>query len=127
VALVIAGRYVSTGGTVPIFNWVQSPSFASKYGSVRALVGDKLQATDGSDIGDLVASAMRSFGVARGRIALADSGPKTLVAGVFFNQYKVIVMLTEPSRLPTGRRIVVATSMPTMQPSRYAVERSNNP
>jgi hypothetical protein len=118
IALVVAGRYLSMKGDLPIYVGIQSAAFLARYGRVIDLLGRHLPASSDSAIGEVVAAAMASNEVERGTAKVRDRGAneRSVTCEAFFNQYSVFVMLAETGFIPLGKRIVVARTMPTPTP-----------
>lgn len=114
VALLVAGRYLNAAGQVPVFVSAQSVSFHARYGSAANALGHRLSARAGSEIGDIVAEAMRSMDVVRGKVVIEDlhGQRRGLMAEAFFNQYKVFFLIAEAGIISIGKKVVVATVMP---------------
>lgn len=102
-SLVVGGRYLGSG-SVPIWTGVESVGFRARYGSVAPLVGKRLAAVEGSEIGGLVAEAMRSSGVVRGKVTVSDRSGHTrsLTTEAFFNQHCTFFLLAETGWIPVG-------------------------
>jgi hypothetical protein len=109
VALVVGGR-ISRDGTVPIWLETESPAFRGRYGRVHEVLNlMRLPVESGSPVGDVVAAAMHSLEVVRGKLELRTSDNRALrfVADAFYNQYCTFLLVSEEHRLNLGRKITV--------------------
>lgn len=113
VAMLAAGRYASSDGSIPLWEAVESPAFRSRFGSMAARLpkGRLLVARgDGRPIGDIVHQAMTGVPVATKGIGIRDTRGdlQSFVAEAFFNGYSVLVMFSERRAVKFGRRVRVA-------------------
>jgi hypothetical protein len=114
-ALLVAGRYVGSAGSLPIWRSIESASFSARFGSLadRMPRGRLLIAAGaGQPFGDIASRAMSGADVADKDIVIldADGEKHEFVAEAFFNQHNLLIMVTEKKAARFGRRIRVAVS-----------------
>jgi hypothetical protein len=112
VAVLIAGRYRSGGG-LPIWGCIESPSFRRRFGSMtRHLPGTVLDVDNsGADpYGNLASIAMASSEVVTNETALLDRSGASVpfVLESFFNQRCVFLLAAQRKLLRLGRRVRVS-------------------
>jgi hypothetical protein len=109
-AMVMAGRYRRMDGRVPVYAAIESATFHSRFGSFGALFPAQTLAIasgDGEPFGDIAQKAMTLGEVAAKDVPLVDlrGDAREFVAEAFYNQYSLIVMVTERRATRLGRRI----------------------
>jgi hypothetical protein len=112
-ALLITGRY-NSGGTLPIWHAIESDAFRDTYGSLgRHFPTQRLDHPP--SLIEIVSESMRS-GVSSPScvVRIADRGGtlRNFRAESFFNQHCSFVMFAPQTRVPTGRRVAVASTQP---------------
>jgi hypothetical protein len=113
-ALLITGRYTNGAG-LPIWQAVESDSFREQFGVLgRHFPTQRLDHP--TSLVEIAEEAKRG-GVLRPPscvVKVADQGGthRPFRAEAFFNQHCVFLMLAPQVRVPTGRRVVVATQQP---------------
>lgn len=114
VAVIVAGNLRWANGNVPVWQVVESPSFAKAFPDFRASFGRQgvstTAATNGLQLCNPATEAIGSSGkVAEGETALVDGSGKTKVFDVeAFNQRSLFLFLTPRQRVRRGRRIELA-------------------
>lgn len=100
-ALLVAGRYPSGNGSLPIWHTVESPAFLARFGRLTAhLPAGQLSAcaVDGDPLGEIVAESRGASEPPRARLALhepATGGRARFRAEAFFNGRCHFVLLCE--------------------------------
>jgi hypothetical protein len=114
VAVLVAGRYQNSDGSVPVWESVDSPSFLAKFGMLAGRMADHLMIAggDGQPLGDIAMKAMSGEAVAAKDVVIPDiTGERRLFnAEAFYNRHNLFVMVTEKKAARFGRRIHVAAS-----------------
>ncbi len=114
VAVLVAGRYRNSAGSVPVWESVDSPAFVAKFGTLADRMAGQLMIGDGDGqpLGDIAMKAMSSAEVAAKDVVIPDlgGGQHNFVAEAFFNRHNVFVMVTEKKAARFGRRVRVAAS-----------------
>ena len=114
VAVLVAGRYLKSNGSVPVFGSVDSPSFLAKFGTLADRMAGQLMIAggDGQPLGDIARKAMSGGEVAAKETLIPDiSGERCVfIAEAFFNRHNLFVMVTEKKAARFGRRIRIAAS-----------------
>lgn len=114
VAVLVAGRYQNSDGSVPVWESVDSPSFLAKFGMLAGRMAGHLMIAggDGQPLGDIAMKAMSGEAVAAKDVVIPDiTGERRLFnAEAFYNRHNLFVMVTEKKAARFGRRIHVAAS-----------------
>jgi hypothetical protein len=115
VALLVAGRYPRSDGTVPIWLSVESKAFSERFGTFRSLMPDcgvPLAPDSVHPIGTLALAAYNRSDVANEKMKLTDTAGNTVSCNIetFFNQHCLFIMASTRSILRRGRRITVHAS-----------------
>jgi hypothetical protein len=114
VAVLVAGRYPRSNGSVPVWCSVDSPAFLAKFGTLADRMAGQLMIAggDGQPLGDIAMRAMTHDEVAAKDVIIPDvDGEKRLfIAEAFYNRHNVFVMVTEKKAARFGRRIRIAAS-----------------
>ena len=117
VALLIAGRYLDGNASLPVWNSIQSPSFAARFGPlVGRLPGGLLRVGgDGAPLGDLIDACRKQSDPPRKEVAITDmnGSRKRFVAESWFNQHSVFVMVAEKRATRLGRRVRLSGVAPS--------------
>ena len=100
IAMLVVGRYLNRGGSVPVWRSVESPSFSTRFGTLaRRMSAGRLLVTSsaGQPLGDIAHQAMPAADVAAKEVVIRDSDRNRheFIAEVFFNQHNLLVMVTE--------------------------------
>lgn len=109
VALIVAGRFLYTDGSVPIWRIVKSESFDLRFGSVLSQLtpGGTMQLRDDdSAFGDICQRSRSCFAPPSKKIALSDRDGRehTFFAEAFYNQRCQFVLVVENKARRLGRR-----------------------
>jgi hypothetical protein len=114
VAVLVAGRYPRSNGSVPVWCSVDSPSFLARFGSLADRMAGQLMIAggDGQPLGDIAMKAMSGAAVAANDVIIPDVNGERLLftAEAFYNQHNLFVMVTEKKAARFGRRIRIAAS-----------------
>ncbi len=114
VAVLVAGRYPRSNGSVPVWCSVDSPSFIEKFGTLADRMAGQLMiaGSDGQPLGDIAMKAMPGAEVAAKDVIILDvNGEKRpFTAEAFYNHHNVFVMITKKKAAWFGRRVRVAAS-----------------
>lgn len=114
VSVLVAGRYVNSKASVPVFESVDSPSFLERFGALAPRMNGELMIGNGTGrpLGDIAKKALSGGEVAEKELLVRDitGGQCTFAAEAFFNQHNLFVMLTERKAARLGRRIRAAAS-----------------
>jgi hypothetical protein len=114
VAVLVAGRYLNSDGSVPVWESVDSPSFLAKFGMLANRMAGQLMIAsgDGQLLGDIAMKAMSGGQVAAKDVLIPNiTGDRHLYsAEAFYNRHNLFVMMTEKKAARFGRRIRVAAS-----------------
>jgi hypothetical protein len=114
VAVLVAGRYLNSDGSVPVWESVDSPSFLAKFGMLANRMAGQLMIAsgDGQPLGDIAMKAMSGGQVAAKDVLIPNiTGDRHLYsAEAFYNRHNLFVMMTEKKAARFGRRIRVAAS-----------------
>lgn len=115
VAMLVAGRYVSREGSVPVWRSVESPSFSIRFGALASrMPGGRLLIASGTGqpLGDIAHQAMTAADVAAKEVVLrdADGDRHEFIAEAFFNQHNLLVLVTQKKAARFGRRVRAVAS-----------------
>jgi hypothetical protein len=114
VAVLVAGRYQNSAGSVPVWESVDSPSFLARFGILAdRLAGHLIIAGgEGQPLGDIVMKAMSGGEVAVKDVVIPDiTGERCpFIAEAFYNGHNLFVMVTGKKAARFGRRVRVAAS-----------------
>lgn len=114
VSVLVAGRYVKSNGSVPVFESVDSSSFLDRFGALALRMNGELMigSGEGRPLGDIAKTALSGGEVAEKEVLVRDiSGERcSFAAEAFYNQHNLFVMLTAKKAARFGRRIRVAAS-----------------
>lgn len=114
VAVLVAGRYLKSDGSVPVWGSVDSPSFLARFGMLADRMAGQLMIAggDGQPLGDIAKKAMSGGEVAAKDVVIADiSGERCgFIAEAFYNRHNVFVMVTAKKAARFGRRVRIAAS-----------------
>jgi len=114
VAVLVAGRYLNSNGSVPVWESVDSPSFLAKFGVFADRMAGQLMIAggDGQPLGDIAMKAMSGGQVAAKDVLIPDltAEGRLFSAEAFYNQHNLFVMITEKKAARFGRRIRVEAS-----------------
>jgi hypothetical protein len=111
-AVLIAGRYTRTDGTVPIFLALESSSFRQQLGAIaRHFPTQSLPLNNAHPLGPLLVEARDAIDPPSKEVMIRDlcNQHRRFVAEAFFNQHCYFVVFTPATRLRLGRRIKVAS------------------
>lgn len=114
VALLVAGRYPHSDGKVPIWQCVESHSFAQRFGPlVNLLPNGELKVIDGEDapLAGIVREARLAVDPPEANITIPDlnGASHDFVAEAFFNGHVNLVFLSERRARRLGRRTRLAS------------------
>ncbi len=113
-AVLVAGRYLNSSGSVPVWESVDSPSFVAKFGTLAGRMAGQLMVAngDGQPLGDIARKAMSGTEIAAKDVIIPDVNGerRALVAEAFYNRHNLFVMVTEKKAARFGRRVRVAAS-----------------
>ncbi len=114
VAVLVAGRYLKSNGSVPVWESVDSPSFLARFGMLAGRMAGQMMITggDGQVLGDIATKAMSGAEIAAKDVIIPDiNGERCLFAAeAFYNHRNLFVMVTEKKAAQFGRRVRVAAS-----------------
>ncbi len=114
VSVLVAGRYLNSDGSVPVWGSVDSPRFVERFGRLADRMAGHLMIGegDGEPLGDIVMRAMSAGDVAAKDVVMPDLvGERcAFIAEAFFNRHNVFVMVTERKAARFGRRVRAAAS-----------------
>lgn len=114
VAVLVAGRYQNSAGSVPVWESVDSPSFLARFGMLAdRLAGHLIIAGgEGQPLGDIAMKAMSGGEVAAKDVVIPDiTGERCpFIAEALYNGHNQFVMVTGKKAARFGRRVRVAAS-----------------
>lgn len=114
VAVLVAGRYQNSAGSVPVWESVDSPSFLARFGMLAdRLAGHLIIAGgEGQPLGDIAMKAMSGGEVAAKDVVIPDiTGERCpFIAEALYNGHNLFVMVTGKKAARFGRRVRVAAS-----------------
>jgi hypothetical protein len=115
VAVLVAGRYQDRNGSVPVWESVDSPAFLARFGMLADRMAGQLMigAGDGQPLGDIAMKAMSGTEVAAKDLIIPDIDRENcpFIAEAFYNQFSLLVLVTEKKAARRfGRRVRVAAS-----------------
>jgi hypothetical protein len=114
VALLIAGRYPYSDGSIPIWNSIESADFERRFGRLQGhLPGGKLRTLDSSSavFADILQASHTSTDPPSKIVGLRDTDgtSRPFVAEAFFNQWNHFVLVAERQATRLGRRVRLAS------------------
>jgi len=114
VAVLVAGRYLKSDGSIPVWGSVDSPSFLTRFGSLADHMNGQLLIAggEGQPVGDIAKRAMSAGQVATKDVIIPDlrGDRHEFIAEAFYNQHNLFVMVAEKKATRFGRRIHIAAS-----------------
>lgn len=114
VAVLVAGRYLKSNGSVPVWESVDSPSFLARFGMLAGRMAGQLMIAsgDGEPLGDIAMKAMSGAEIAARDVIIPDidGEQRPFIAEAFYNHHNLFVMITEKKAARFGRRVRVAAS-----------------
>ena len=108
-ALLVAGLFPRSDGTVPCFYTLESARFSTRFGHLHFRVEDGLRIDGGKVFAQAYDAAKRGMGVARFEASILDSQrmPRRVVVESFSNGFNVFFLITEFGSARFGRRLRV--------------------
>jgi hypothetical protein len=114
VAVLVAGRYLNSHGSVPVWESVDSPSFLARFGMLADRMAGQLVIAGGDrqPLGDIAMRAMAGGQVEAKDVIIPDVDNERCLfsAEAFYNRHNLFVMVTEKKAARLGRRIRVEAS-----------------